>query len=441
MEQNADLLITGRYLLPTYSQQDLIENGAVAVAGDSILEIGEAYELKKKYADCDRIEEKHGLIMPGLINTHTHAPMSLFRGLADDLPLMTWLQDHIFPIEAKLTADMVYQATLLSCAEMIKSGTTSFCDMYLFAKEVAKATDESGMRGWIGEVLYDFPSPSYGELENGFRYVDEMFENYRNHPLINITVDPHAVYTCSPDLLKRTGKMAADNDALWVIHLSENDMEVKGCLEQYSRTPVNHLEHLGLLGDHVLAAHCVKLNDREIDLLAQRCVSVAHCQESNMKLASGTSPVPALLERGVTLSIGTDGPASNNDVDLFSEMSSVAKIHKGVLLDPTVMSAEQTLRAATLGGAEALQADDRVGSLKPGNKADLIVLDLNQPHLTPIYNVVSHLVYAASGADVIHSVINGQIVMKNKTLLTLDEGKILATITEIAQRISHADSK
>jgi len=441
MEQRADLLITGRYLLPTFNQQDLIENGAVAVQDDSILEIGDASELKKKYPNCDRIEEKHGLIMPGLINTHTHAPMSLFRGLADDLPLMTWLQDHIFPIEAKLTADMVYQATLLSCAEMIKSGTTSFCDMYLFAKEVAKAAAESGMRGWIGEVLYDFPSPSYGELENGFRYVDEMFEMYRNHPLITITVDPHAVYTCSPDLLKRTGEVAADNNALWVIHLSENDMEVKGCLEQYSRTPVNHLEHLGLLGDHVLASHCVKLDDREVDLLAQRHVSVAHCQESNMKLASGTSPVPALLERGVTLSIGTDGPASNNDVDLFSEMSSVAKIHKGVLLDPTVMSAEQTLRAATLGGAEALKADDRIGSLKPGNKADLIVLDMNQPHLTPIYNVVSHLVYAASGADVIHSVINGRIVMKNETLLTLDEGKILATITEIAERISHTSSK
>ncbi len=435
MEQRIDLLIAGRYLLPTYDKGDLIENGAVAIQGDSIFEIGEATELKKKFADCDRIEEKHGLIMPGLINTHTHAPMSLFRGLADDLPLMTWLQDHIFPIEAKLTADMVYQATLLSCAEMIKSGTTSFCDMYLFAKEVAKAADKSGMRGWIGEVLYDFPSPSYGELKNGFRYVDEMFEMYRNHPLINITVDPHAVYTCSPDLLKRTGEIAADNDTLWVIHLSENDMEVKGCLKQYSRTPVDHLEHLGLLGERVLAAHCVKLDDREIDLLAQRQVSVAHCQESNMKLASGTSPVPALLDRGVTLSIGTDGPASNNDVDLFSEMSSVAKIHKGVSLDPTVMSAEQTLRAATLGGAEALKAVDRIGSLKPGNKADLIVVDLNQPHLTPIYNVVSHLVYAASGADVIHSVINGRMVMKDKTLLTLDEERILATITEIAEQI------
>ncbi len=435
MKQQADLLITGRYLLPTSSQNDLIADGAVAIKGDTILEIGEASRLIEKYPNCERIEEEHGLIMPGLINTHTHAPMSLFRGLADDLPLMTWLQDHIFPVEAQLTADMVYQATLLSCAEMIKSGTTSFCDMYLFAKEVARATDKSGMRGWIGEVLYDFPSPNYGELENGFVYVEEMFEQFADHPLITITVDPHAVYTCSPELLQRTGELAKTKKSLWVIHLSENEMEVKGCLDQYGKTPVNHLEKLGLLGKNVLAAHCVKLDENEIDLLAERGVSIAHCQESNMKLASGTSPVPALLEKGVTLSIGTDGPASNNDVDLFSEMNSVAKIHKGVLLDPTVMSAEQTLQAATTGGASALKASDTIGSLKPGKKADLIVLDLNQPHLTPVYNIVSHLVYAASGADVIHSVINGRLVMKNKKLLTLDEKEILSEMTTLAGEV------
>ena len=428
----ADLLVTGRFLLPSSSNDDLIENGGIAIKEDTILDVGVATELKKKYPQCNTLHEEHGLIMPGLINTHTHAPMSLFRGLADDLPLMTWLQDHIFPVEAKLTPEMVHQATLLSLAEMIKSGTTSFCDMYLFADEVAKATLKAGMRGWIGEVLYDFPSPNYGELDNGFTYVEAMFDRYRDHPLITVTVDPHAVYTCSPSLLERTGQLAADHDSLHVIHLAENEAEVQGCLEQYGHTPVNHLEDLGLLNQRVLAAHCVKLNGAEIELLARRKVKVSHCLESNMKLASGTAPVVDLLDKGVTVSIGTDGPASNNDVDLFSEMSTVAKVHKGVLLDPTVMSAETTLHCATKGGAKALGAHAQIGTLEAGKKADLIVLDMNQPHLTPVYNVVSHLVYAASGNDVIHSIINGQPVMKHRALLTLNEGEILARINELA---------
>ncbi len=439
--KKADLLITGRILLPTSSVDDLIENGGIAIKDDKILEVGNALILKEKHNGCEHIDEKHGLIMPGLVNTHTHAPMSLFRGLADDLPLMTWLQDHIFPIEAKLTPEMVYHSTLLSLAEMIKSGTTSFCDMYLFADEVAKATALSGMRGWIGEVLYDFPSPNYGELENGFTYVERLFDEYKDHPLITITVDPHAVYTCSPELLKRTGELAREKDALWVIHLSENDTEVQGCLDQYGRTPVMHLEELGLLNDRVLAAHCVKVNDNEIKLFAQRKINVSHCQESNMKLASGTSPVVSMLKKGINVSIGTDGPASNNDVDLFQEMNTVAKIHKGVLLDPTVMSAEQTLHCATLGGAKALRAHNNIGTLEPGKKADLIVLDLNQPHLTPIYNVVSHLVYVASGADVIHSVINGKVVMKNRELCTLDEKKVLAKMNQLAKNIKSLDNQ
>jgi len=437
----ADLLVTGRYLLPTHSNTDLIENSGIAIKGDTILEVGNGAELKEKYPGCEQINEEHGLIMPGLINTHTHAPMSLFRGLADDLPLMSWLQDHIFPVEARLTPEMVYHSTLLSLAEMIKSGTTSFCDMYLFAKEVARATSQSGMRGWIGEVLYDFPSPNYGELENGFTYVEEMFDQYQDHPLISITIDPHAVYTCSPELLQRTGRLAQEKNCLWVIHLAENDMEVKGCLDQYGLTPVNHLQDLGLLNEQVLAAHCVRLDESEIELLANQKINISHCLESNMKLTSGISPVVQMLDKGITISIGTDGPASNNDVDLFSEMNTVAKIHKGILLEPTVMSAEQTLHCATQGGADALRASTKIGSLAPGKKADLIVLNLNQPHLTPIYNVVSHLVYAASGADVVHSIINGKIIMKDRELLTLDEKVILAKMNELAQEVRKVDNQ
>ena len=428
-----DLLLTGRYLLPASTQAGLMENAGIAIAGDSIAAIGSTDDLVRLYPGAKRLHEPHGLIMPGLINTHTHAAMSCFRGLADDLPLMTWLQDHIFPIEAGLTGDMVYHSTLLSLAEMIKSGTTSFCDMYLFAADVARATEAAGMRGWIGEVLYDFPSPSYGELENGFTCVREMFDRYRHHPLITITCDPHSVYTCSPDLLKRAGEMAEEQQSLYAIHLSENQAEVATCRERYGCTPVNHLQRLGLLNERVLAAHCVVLDDAEIELLAAHGVKAAHCLESNMKLACGTAPVVKMLASGLTLSLGTDGSASNNDVDMFSEMNSVSKMHKVACMDPTVMNAETTLHAATLGGAAALRCEDRIGSLAIDKKADVIVLNLHQPHLTPLYKVPSHLVYAARGADVIHSFINGRQVMHNRHLLTMNEDDIQARRMEMGR--------
>jgi 5-methylthioadenosine/S-adenosylhomocysteine deaminase len=318
---------------------------------------------------------------------------------------------------------------------MIRSGTTSFNDMYLFAAEVARAADEAGMRAWIGEVLYDFPSPNYGELENGFACVDELFADYADHPLVTITVNPHAVYTCSPDLLKRLGRLAEDRNALYHIHLSENQDEVDTCRQRYGISPVHHLENLGLLGKRVAAAHCVMLSDDEITLLAERGVKVAHCQESNMKLASGTAPVVKMLDAGVTVGVGTDGSASNNDVDMFGEMNTVAKIHKVVRMDPTAMDAVTTLHAATMGGATLLGAEATIGSLAPGKKADMIVLDMQQPHLVPVYNPISHLVYAARGGDVVHSVINGRIVMRNRELQTLDEAAIIARIREIGRII------
>lgn len=430
-----NLVITGKYLLTQDSGQTMIENGGIAIAGDRIIETGDGRALLDKYPGATAIVEEHGLIMPGLINTHTHAAMACFRGIADDLPLMQWLQEYIFPVEAKLTPEMVYHSTLLSICEMIKSGTTSFCDMYLFAADVARAADEAGMRAWIGEVLYDFPSPNYGALENGFTYTEELFKKYSGHELIRITVDPHSVYTCSPDLLTRLGTMAAEKNARYVIHLSENRDEVNTCMERYGCSPVRHLENLGLLGERVVADHCVMVTDDEIKLLADRGVKVAHCQESNMKLASGTAPVVKMLAAGITVGIGTDGSASNNDVDMFGEMNTVAKIHKVVRMDPTAMDAATTLKAATMGGAAVLGAEREIGSLEADKKADLIVLDLNQPHLTPIYNPVSHLVYAARGSDVVHSVIGGRIVMRNRRLTLLDEPAILAKMGEIGEDI------
>ena len=423
MGHDVNLIISGRYLVPMDGQV-VLENASVAIAGDIIVGIGP--DMASQYPQAENIAVPHGLIMPGLINTHTHAAMACFRGLADDLPLMQWLQEYIFPVEAKLTPEMVYHSTQLSICEMIKSGTTSFNDMYLFAKEVARATAESGMRAWLGEVLYDFPSPNYGELENGFAYTRELFDTYAGNPLLTITVNPHAVYTCSPDLLQRLSVLAEEKDALYHIHLSENRDEVNTCRERYGLSPVQHLENLGLLNERVVAAHCVMIDDEEIELMARRRVKVAHCPESNMKLASGTAPVVKMLDSGLTVGIGTDGSASNNDVDMFGEMNTVAKVHKVTRMDPTVMNAATTLHGATMGGASLLGAASQIGSLEVGKKADLIVLDLDQPHLTPVYNPISHLVYAARGSDVIHSVINGRIVMRDRQLTTLDETAILA---------------
>jgi 5-methylthioadenosine/S-adenosylhomocysteine deaminase len=431
--RDVTLILVGRYLVANSRDVTEQENISVAVAGDRIVEIGP--NLAKKYPQAECLAHPHGLIMPGLINTHTHAAMSCFRGLADDLPLMEWLQEHIFPREARLTSEIVYQSTLLSLCEMIKSGTTSFNDMYLFAKDVARAAAASGMRAWLGEVLYDFPSPNYGEPENGFAYTEELFELYADNELVTVTVNPHSVYTCSPALLERLAAQAEEKQALYHIHLSENQDEVNTCTERYDCSPVQHLENLGLLNERVVAAHGVMVSEEEIALLAERRVKLAHCPESNMKLASGAAPVPAMLEQGLTVGLGTDGSASNNNVDMFGEMNSAAKMHKVVRMDPTVMNAARTLHVATLGGAAVLGAEAEIGSLAVGKKADLIMLDMDQPHLTPVYNPVSHLVYAAGGGDVLHSIINGQVVMRDRQLTTLDETVIITEMQRIGKTV------
>ncbi|MDU9047750.1 MAG: amidohydrolase [Candidatus Electrothrix sp. Rat3] len=430
---DVNLILSGRYLVANNSDIQEQEDISVAVAKDRIVEIGP--KLAKKYPHAECLAHPHGLIMPGLINTHTHAAMSCFRGLADDLPLMEWLQEHIFPREAQLTSEIVYQSTLLSICEMIKSGTTSFNDMYLFAKDVARAAAASGMRAWLGEVLYDFPSPNYGELENGFAYTEELFDLYADDELITVTVNPHSVYTCSPTLLERLATQAEERKALYHIHLSENQDEVNTCTERYGCSPVRHLENLGLLNQRVVAAHGVMVSEEEVALLAERGVKLAHCPESNMKLASGIAPVPAMLEQGIIIGLGTDGSASNNDVDLFGEMNSAAKMHKVARMDPTVMNAAATLHAATQGGAALLGAEEEIGSIAVGKKADLIMLNMDQPHLTPVYNPVSHLVYAAGGGDVLHSVINGQVVMRDRQLTTLDETVIITEMQRIGEMV------
>ncbi len=436
----AQTLLSGRYLLTMEEEQPLIEEGALLVEGDSIRALGTSKELLTRYPEAVRLHSPQGLIMPGLVNVHSHAAMALFRGLADDLPLMQWLTGYIFPVEATLTAGMVRTGTLLSLCEMIRSGTTSFCDMYLFAGAVAEAVEESGMRAWLGEAIYDFPSPSYGELENGLALSQALQERYRDHPLISMTAVAHAVYTCAPSLLKRVADMARKDGLRLTIHLAENAEEDRNCRERYGLSPVRHLEELGLLGPNLVAAHCVVLDEEEIDLLARRGVKVAHCPQSNMKLGSGIAPADALLAAGVCVGLGTDGSASNNTVDMFAEMNSMAKIHKARRCDPLPVTAREALHCATLGGAAVLGAEQHIGSLAVGKKADCIVIDLDQPHLTPLYNPVSHLVYAVKGSDVLHSMVNGRLLMQDRKLLSLDEAAIMQEANSLAAAIAQRQS-
>ena len=402
----------------------VIEKGFLGINGDLISQIGNQPEI---LPEADRtIDANGGLILPGLVNAHTHAAMSLFRGLADDLPLMDWLNHYIFPAESKIDRDFVFTGTLLAGAEMILSGTTTFCDMYLFEDETARAAKQIGMRCLVGEVLYDFDSPNYGKIENGFEYAKQMIETWGSDPLVSVALEPHSAYTCSPDLIIKANDLAKQYQVPLIIHMSETRNEIREIKDKYGKKPFAHLQRLGVLGPHVIADHCVWVDETEIDIMATYGVKVVHNPESNMKLAAGVAPVPQLLKKGITVGLGTDGCASNNNLDLFSEMDSAAKMHKVYTLDPTVMDALSVLRMATVESAKALGMGDRIGSLEVGKKADVIVVDTRKPHLTPLYNPYSHLVYAARGGDVSHSMINGRLVMADRKLLTMDLENILA---------------
>ena len=413
-----DILIKNGTILSMDSKNSIIEDGLIGIKGDAISYIGKG--LKKRFDAKTLIDAKGGIILPGLINGHTHAAMSLYRGIADDLPLMEWLNNYIFPLESKINADFVYTGTLLSCAEMIMSGTTTFCDMYIFEGEAARAAKAAGMRCVVGEVLYDFDSPNYGSIANGLRYTESLIEKWQNDPLISVAVEPHALFTCSPELLSASNELALKYNVPLIIHLAETENELLQVKEKYGKRPVEHLLSLDILGPHLIAAHCVHLNEEDIALLSENRVKVIHNPESNMKLASGIAPVPEMLSSGITMGLGTDGCASNNDLDLFSEMDTTAKLHKIDTMDPTVMDALTVLRMSTIEGAKALGLGNITGSLEKGKKADIIIIDTNKPHLVPLYNPYSHIVYSAKGSDVSHTIINGRLVMAEKRLLIMD---------------------
>jgi len=429
----ADILVHNGTMLTMDDQSNIIPDGLLAISGNTIHYIGKGE--KGSVSAEKELDAEGGLILPGLINGHTHAAMTLFRGLADDLPLMDWLNNYIFPVEGKMDDDFVRVGSLLACAEMIMSGTTTFCDMYLFEEEVARAAKEAGMRCLVGEVLYDFPSPNYGIVEKGFIYTEALIERWKRDPLINIAVEPHSLFTCGVELLLKANDLALRKGVPLILHMAETKEELEEIKKRFGKRPAQHLKDLGLLGPHLILDHCVHVSKSEIGLLAGHKVSVVHNPESNMKLASGIAPVPEMIARGIKVGLGTDGCASNNNLDLFGEMDMAAKLHKAQRLDPTVMDAQTLIRMATIDGARALGLGKITGSLEVGKRADLIVIDINKPHLTPMYNPYSHVVYAASGQDVRHSIIDGRIVMEDRRLLTLDVEHIIERSKEKSKKV------
>ena len=426
------LVIKNGLVLTMDKENRVIENGFIGISEDRISYVGEEPE---EFDSDEIIDAKGGIVLPGLINAHTHVPMSLFRGIAEDIPLKKWLEEYIFPIEKRLSPDLVRVGSMLSCAEMIMSGTTTFCDMYLFEDEVAKVAKEAGMRCLISEGLFDFPSPSYGDVENGYRWTEELIEKWKDDSLVNVAVGPHTPYTCSEDTLKRSKEIAEKYDVPIMIHVSETKEEVEEIRRRCGLTPIGYLERIGLLSPKLIAAHCVYLDKDDMELLKRYDVKVVHNPECNMKLASGISPVPDMLSMGICVALGTDGSASNNNLDLFQEMDTASKLHKISKMDPSVMDAITAVRMATSYGAKAVGMEDIIGSIEVGKKADIIIIDTNSPHMTPIYNPFYSIVYSATGSDVSYTIIDGKVVMKERELTTLDISQIIKDANRWANKI------
>jgi len=434
--ENVDLIIKGSTIITLDKDDRIISDGYLAIRGETIVALDSCVPVPIPYRGKRTIDAHDAIVMPGLINCHTHAAMTLFRGFADDLELMTWLKDYIFPAEAKnLSPEFVFLGSLLACAEMIKSGTTTFCDMYLFEEMVIEAARTAGMRCVLGEGLFDFPSPNAKNPREGLVYTQRLIEKFAAPPLINIIIHPHALYTCAPSLLVEAKRLADVYRLPYGLHLLETQKERQELERKLGKRAILFLDELGYLGERFIAYHCVAMDEEDIKMFSHHGCKVVHNPESNMKLASGVAPIPKMIKAGITVGLGTDGCASNNNLDLFQEMDSAAKLHKVFSLNPTVMDARTVVKMATQAGAKVLGLEKYIGSLEVGKKADIIIIDLSKPHLTPLYNPYSHLVYAVGGADVDTVIINGRIVMENRTLLTLKEKEILSQAGKIAQRI------
>lgn len=426
MKKKADIIIDNGLILTVDSQDSILENHALIVSDDRIEAIIPSREAHKKYDAAQLLNAENKIVMPGLINTHTHSAMTVFRGFADDLPLYEWLNEYVFPAEGKFTSpEMVYKGTRLALAEMLLSGTTCFNDMYYHQDTAAQAAEEFGMRAVLTESMADFAVPGSKNFRQALDFTEKMYKKFRDNPLISIGAAVHAPYTANPDLLVAAKELSDKYRLLMNIHVSETARESKTIKERYGETSVHLLDDLGFLNGRTVAAHSVHVSEEEIQIYKNRGVGVAHNPECNMKIASGAAPVPRFLQEGIKVGLGTDGTASNNNLDLFEEMRSMAFLHKLTTGDPTVLSARTCVRIATMGGAKVIGKADKTGSLEIGKKADIITLDINSPHAVPLYDPYSTVVYSLNGSSVCDTLINGRILMQDRKIPGIDLNKIM----------------
>lgn len=433
----ADWIWSARYVVTMDPARHIIEDGAVAIRGDRILAAGPRAEIGRRFEAAHRLDRPAALIAPGLINTHAHAPMSLFRGVADDLRLQDWLEKYIFPVEARnVTPDFVRWGTRLACLEMLLSGTTTYADMYYFEDVVAEATREAGLRGVLGETIIGFPVPDFKTPADALRFTERFIERFHGDPLITPTVAPHALYTNSEETLRAARALANRYGVPLIIHIAETKKERDDAMAKFKKSPVAALEAMGFFEGRTLAAHNVWVDEADLAVYKRRGVGLAHCPSSNMKLASGVAPVTRMLALGLAVGLGTDGPAgSNNDFNLMEEMDLAAKLQKVTTGDPRALNATQAVEMATILGARALGMEKEIGSIEPGKRADLITIRLDRPNAVPLYSAVSQMVFALKGADVRDVMVNGKLLLEDRRPLTLDPAQIFAKAEEFAARV------
>ena len=431
-----DLIIRGGTVVTMDGTRRVIDNGGVAVKNGRIVAVAKTAEIDRNYAAREVVNAAGKVVIPGLINGHTHVPMTLFRGIADDLDLQEWLTKYIFPAEAKnVTEDFVRVGTRLGLAEMIRSGTTTYCDMYYFEDAIADETFKAGMRGVLGETVIDFPVADNKTYEEGLAYTERFIRKWQGNALIVPAIAPHAPYTVSEDHLKAARALSDKTGAPIVTHISETRREVDDSIKAKGASPIDYLNRIGFLSDRVIAAHVVWPSEEELGLLKKLGVGIVHNPQSNMKLASGVAPVPEMLKENLPVGLGTDGAASNNDLNLWEEMDTAAKLHKLISKDPKVVNAAEAFEMATIRGARALHLEKEIGSIEKGKRADLVIVDLDDLNQTPYYNIYSDLVYATKSDDVRTVIIEGRVVMRDRRLLTLNEETIKVDARRYRERI------
>jgi 5-methylthioadenosine/S-adenosylhomocysteine deaminase len=436
--KHVDLIVTGGTVLTMNETRAVYEDGAIAVKGDTIVEVGSSNEVKTKYVASQTVDARGKLLLPGFINGHTHVPMTLFRGLHDDVTLNDWLYKYIFPAEAKnVNEEFVRWGTRLAAAEQIRGGVTTFADMYYFEDAVAAETKSAGMRGVLGETFIDFPAPDNKSEAEMLGYTEKFLKKWHGDPLIHAAVAPHSIYTCSQKTLQDAAALARKYHAPILIHTGEMKKEWDDSEKQNGMSPVQYLDKIGVLGPDVVSAHCIYVDEADQKTLAQRQVGCVHNPSSNMMLASGVAPVAAMRTAGVAVGLGTDGPAgSNNDLDLMEEMDLAAKLAKITKMDPLALNAKAVVEMATIEGARALHMEKEIGSLESGKKADFIIISLDEPNAVPMYDLYAQLAYALKGSDVETVIIGGRVVMRDRKLLTVKEEEVMAKAREYKKTVA-----